>query len=173
MPINLVNAVVRVKVEWIGLRLTLIGRDIRSFSRGLVVNASPGDIQPRQDCSQDFSKAGSQRLLTRLSCRPMSTSTPCANDKSRWRNYFTKKQIYKSRLFNKGFYGQYIVKAFSPPEYCRLFAQKKAYQGGSRAPQDPPPPLPPNYAPARYKKLNFGLGSTCCTQIEHARDHKN
>ena len=29
--------------------------------------------------------------------------------------------------------------AFSPPEYCRLFAQKKAYQGGSRAPQDPPP----------------------------------
>ena len=34
---------------------------------------------------------------------------------------------------------------FSPPEYCRLFAQKKAYQGGggSRAPQDPP-----SYAPA-------------------------
>ena len=36
--------------------------------------------------------------------------------------------------------------AFSPPEYCRLFAQKKAYQGGgggaSRAPQDPP-----SYAP--------------------------
>ena len=30
--------------------------------------------------------------------------------------------------------------ASSPPEYCRLFAQKKAYQwggGGSRAPQDP------------------------------------
>ena len=58
MPINLVNAVVRVKVEWIGLRLTLIGRDIRSFSRGLVVNASPGDIQPRQDCSQDFQRRG-------------------------------------------------------------------------------------------------------------------
>ena len=33
--------------------------------------------------------------------------------------------------------------AFSPPKYCRLFAQKKAYQGGSRAPQDPP-----SYAPA-------------------------
>ena len=47
MPINLVNAVVRIKVEWIGLRLTLIGRDIRSFSRGLVVNVSPGDIQRR------------------------------------------------------------------------------------------------------------------------------
>ena len=28
--------------------------------------------------------------------------------------------------------------AFSLPKYRRLFAQKKAYQGGSRAPQDPP-----------------------------------
>ena len=37
--------------------------------------------------------------------------------------------------------------AFSPPKYCRLFAQKKAYQGGSRAPQDPPPSPPPSYAP--------------------------
>ena len=33
--------------------------------------------------------------------------------------------------------------AFSPPEYCRLFAQKKAYQGGSRVPQEPPPPAMP------------------------------
>ena len=40
-------------------------------------------------------------------------------------------------LFNNGFYGQDIVMAFSPPEYCRLFAQKKAYQGGVTA----PPPL--------------------------------
>ena len=31
--------------------------------------------------------------------------------------------------------------AFSLPEYCRLFALTKAYQGGSRAPQDPPPPV--------------------------------
>ena len=45
-------------------------------------------------------------------------------------------------------------------------------KGGHGHPRTPPP-LPPNYAPARYKKLNFGLGSTCCTQIEHARDHKN
>ena len=30
---------------------------------------------------------------------------------------------------NNGFYGQDIVMAFSPPEYCWLFAQKKAYQG--------------------------------------------
>ena len=37
--------------------------------------------------------------------------------------------------------------AFSPPEYCRLFAEKKAYQGGggSRAPQDPPPLATPLY----------------------------
>ena len=34
--------------------------------------------------------------------------------------------------------------AFSPPEYCRLFAQKKAYQGGVTAPQDP---SHPSYAP--------------------------
>ena len=33
--------------------------------------------------------------------------------------------------------------AFLPPEYCRLFAQKKAYQGGSQAPQDPPPSYTP------------------------------
>ena len=38
--------------------------------------------------------------------------------------------------------------AFSPPEYCGFFAQKKAYQGGSRAPPDPPPPPSPSYAPA-------------------------
>ena len=50
---------------------------------------------------------------------------------------------------NYGFYGQDIVMAFSPPEYCRLFAQKKAYQGGgggSLAPQDPPF-LPPQAMP--------------------------
>ena len=33
-------------------------------------------------------------------------------------------------LFSNGFYGQDIVIAFLPPEYCRLFAQKKAYEGG-------------------------------------------
>ena len=30
--------------------------------------------------------------------------------------------------------------AFSPPEYCRLFAQKKAYQGGVMGTPGPPPP---------------------------------
>ena len=35
--------------------------------------------------------------------------------------------------------------AFSPPEYCRLFAQKKAYQGGVTGTPGPPPP--PSYAP--------------------------
>ena len=39
---------------------------------------------------------------------------------------------------------------FSPPEYCRLFAQKKAYKEGSRAPQDPPSP---SYAPAQMLLL--------------------
>ena len=34
---------------------------------------------------------------------------------------------------------------FSPPEYCRLFAQKKAYQGGVTGTPGPPPP--PSYAP--------------------------
>ena len=36
--------------------------------------------------------------------------------------------------------------AFSPPKYCRLFAQKKAYQGGVTGKPGPPPPL--SYAPA-------------------------
>ena len=31
-----------------------------------------------------------------------------------------------------------IVMAFSPPEYCRLFAQKKAYQGGVTGTPGPP-----------------------------------
>ena len=37
-----------------------------------------------------------------------------------------------------GFYSQDIVMAFSPPEYCRLFAQKKAYQGGVTGTPGPP-----------------------------------
>ena len=41
-----------------------------------------------------------------------------------------------------GFYAQDIVMAFSPPEYCRLFAQKKAYQGGVTG-----TPGPPSYTP--------------------------
>ena len=42
-----------------------------------------------------------------------------------------------------GFYGQDIVMAFLPPEYCRLFAQKKAYQGGVAGTPGPPPPATP------------------------------
>ena len=92
-----------------------------------------------QGRSQDFLKGGGVTEATHrcsLSCisglsriiaawRPISTK-----GKSRWRKYFTKKKNLKSGLFNNGFYGQDIVMAFSPPEYCRLFAQKKAYQGG-------------------------------------------
>ena len=119
-----------------------------------------------QGRSQDFSKRGSRRLLTRspsgdrrlyiwfipllslvyqraqsrsrllsriiAAWRPILTKT---KDKSRWRKYLTKKKKFlKSGLFNNGFYGQDIFMAFSPPEYCRLFAQKKAYQGS----RDPP-----------------------------------
>ena len=36
--------------------------------------------------------------------------------------------------------------AFSPPEYCRLFAQKKAYQGGGVTGTPGPLPAPPSYA---------------------------
>ena len=35
--------------------------------------------------------------------------------------------------------------AFSAPEYCRLFAQKKAYQGGGEGHGHPR--TPPSYAP--------------------------
>ena len=66
-------------------------------------------------------------------------------DKSRWRKYFTKKQI--CGLFNNGFYGQDIVMAFSPPEYFRLFAQKKAYQGGGGG--HGLPRTPASYAPVQ------------------------
>ena len=119
-----------------------------------------------QGRSQDFSKRGSQRLLTRspsgdrrlylwfipllslvyqraqsrsrLLSRIIAAWRPIlTKDKSRWRKYFTKNKFLKSGLFNNGFYGQDIVMAFSPPEYCRLFAQKKAYQGGGGS-RDPP-----------------------------------
>ena len=49
-------------------------------------------------------------------------------------------------LFNNGFYGQDIVMAFSPPEDCRLFVQKKAYQGGGGKGHQHPR-TPPSYAP--------------------------
>ena len=51
---------------------------------------------------------------------------------------YKKTNFKKSGLFNNGFYGQDIVIAFSPPEYCRLFAQKKAYQGGVTGTPGPP-----------------------------------
>ena len=38
--------------------------------------------------------------------------------------------------------------AFSPPEYCRLFAQKKAYQGGEGG----APGAPPGFAPVFIDK---------------------
>ena len=52
-------------------------------------------------------------------------------------------------LFNNGFYGQDIVMAFSPPEYCRFFAQKKDYQGGVTGTPGPPPSYAPEVKEAR------------------------
>ena len=40
-----------------------------------------------------------------------------------------------------GFYGQDIVMTFSPNEYCRLFTQKKASQGGGGGHVHPRTPL--------------------------------
>ena len=51
---------------------------------------------------------------------------------------YKKTNFKKSGLFHNGFYGQDIVMAFLPPEYCRLFAQKKAYQGGVTGTPGPP-----------------------------------
>ena len=52
----------------------------------------------------------------------------------------------RSQDFSKG--GSHCVKqrvlAFSQPEYCRLMRKKRFTKGGSRAPQEPPPP--PSYA---------------------------
>ena len=53
-------------------------------------------------------------------------------------NTLQKNKFLKSGLFNNGFYCQDIVMAFSLPEYCRLFAQKKAYQGGVTGTPGPP-----------------------------------
>ena len=60
--------------------------------------------------------------------------------------------------------------AFSPPEYCRLFAQKKAYQGGgggSRAPQDPP-----SYAPVYSSQQASSAGNSGDTDSEESEDDK-
>ena len=53
------------------------------------------------------------------------------------------------------FYDQDIVMAFWPPEYCRLFAQKKAYQGGVTGTLGPP-----LATPLVISKLTSGEGET-------------
>ena len=64
------------------------------------------------------------------------------------------------------FTAQDIVMAFSPPEYCRLFAQKKAYQGGVTGTPGPPlatplvPLLPLLYKFPHSKKLLHSLFPT-------------
>ena len=47
--------------------------------------------------------------------------------------------------------------AFSPPEYCRLFAQKKAYQGGVTGTPGPSP----SYASDSDPDHNINMGILC------------
>ena len=79
-----------------------------------------------------FQRGGGEGVTEATHKIVMSTSTPILT-KTKLKTNFK-----KSGLFNNGFYGQDIVMAFSPPEYCRLFAQRRPTKGGSRAPQDLP-----------------------------------
>ena len=119
-------------------------------------------LRPFQARSQDFSERGSKRLLTRSPSgvpagdrrlymvytaafpRVSAGSVVLSRHEEPLTNILYKKTNFKKVFFNNGFYGQDIVMAFSPPEYCRLFTQKKAYQGGFTGTPGPPP----SYAPA-------------------------
>ena len=79
-----------------------------------------------------FQRGGGEGVTEATHKIVMSTSTPMLT-KTKLKTNFK-----KSGLFNNGFYGQDIVMAFSPPEYCRLFAQKEAYQGGVTGSPGPP-----------------------------------
>ena len=54
--------------------------------------------------------------------------------------------VYKKTNFKKvgfsttAFTAKILSWRFSPPGYCRLFSQKKAYQGGVTGTPGPPPP---------------------------------
>ena len=50
--------------------------------------------------------------------------------------------------------------AFSPPEYCRLFAQKKAYQGGVTG--TPGPPLATSLGCKTSGRKNPGCETSRC-----------
>ena len=51
--------------------------------------------------------------------------------------------------------------AFSPPEYCRLFAQEKAYQGGVTSTPGPPPPA--WATPLRLGREPFNWADMSCS----------
>ena len=55
--------------------------------------------------------------------------------------------------------------AFSPPEYCRLFAQKKAYQGGVTGTPGPPS----SYAPDDHITLNTTIYYVTKQQIDNRK----
>ena len=60
---------------------------------------------------------------------------------------------------------------FSPPEYCRLFAQKKAYQGGLTGTPGPPlaTPLPIKPVEDYFVASHDALQHLVATQTELAR----
>ena len=52
--------------------------------------------------------------------------------------------------------------AFSPPEYCRLFAQENSYQGGVTSTPGPPPP-PAWATPLRLGREPFNWADMSCS----------
>ena len=65
--------------------------------------------------------------ISGLSCIIAAWMPILTKDKSRCWKYFTKKQMLKKWAFQQwlSIYGQDIVMAFSPPEYCRFLCRKE------------------------------------------------
>ena len=63
-------------------------------------------------------------------------------DKSRWRKYFTRKQILKKVVFSTMVFTAKILSwRFHHLNIVGCLLKTRPTKGGSRAPQDPPPPL--------------------------------
>ena len=61
--------------------------------------------------------------------------------------------------------------AFSPPEYCRFFAQKKAYQGGVTG--TPGPPLATPLIWSKLKEYNSQLHAVTSLQTDYPAEQVN
>ena len=97
------------------------------FSQSLIYS------QQQQGRSQDFSKGGSQRLLTRLSCCIIAVWRPIlTKDRSRWRKYFTKKKNFKKVGFSTMAFTAKIL------SWRFRLLKRRPTKGGSQAPQEPP-----------------------------------